>query len=50
MAPDVVHLANRGLAGILLGNELATLVVVHPAARSLELPTQVAMEKSLTKR
>jgi uncharacterized membrane protein len=50
MAPDVVHLANLMLAGILLGNELSTLAVVHPATRSLEMPAQVAMEKSLTKR
>ena len=50
MAPDLVHLANLMLAGTLLGNELSTLAVVHPAARSLELSAQVAMEKSLTKR
>ncbi len=50
MAPDPIHLANLMLAGILLGNELSTLVVVHPAARSLDLPAQIAMEKSLTKR
>ena len=45
-----MHLLNLMLAGILFGNELSTLAVVHPAARSLPLPAQVAMEKSLTKR
>ena len=38
------------LAGVLLGNELSTLLVVHPAARTLPLPGQVAIEKSLTRR
>jgi Domain of unknown function (DUF1772) len=43
-------LLNLMLAGVLLGNELSTLLVVHPAARTLSLPRQVEIEKSLTRR
>jgi uncharacterized membrane protein len=50
LAPDVAHFANLILAGVLLGNELATLAVVHPAMRTLTVPAQVAAEQSLTRR
>jgi hypothetical protein len=50
MAPDVVHFLNLLLAGVLLGNELSTLVAVHPAIRSLPVAGQVTVEQSLTRR
>ena len=38
------------LTGLLAGNELGTLVALHPALRVLPLPAQVAAERALTYR
>ena len=50
MIEDVPQAAAVLLSGLLAGNELGTLVVVHPALHSLDLPAQVAGEQEITRR
>ena len=38
------------LAGLLTGNEMGTLLAVHPAIRTLPVREQVTMEQALTRR
>jgi uncharacterized membrane protein len=50
VAADAVLIAAVLLAGLLAGNELATLVAFHPALRRLPLRAQVEAEQALTRR
>ena len=46
-ARDGLYFANLALAGILLGKEVTTFLVITPAARSLPVPAQVRMQQAL---
>jgi Na+/H+-dicarboxylate symporter len=47
---DPLQFAATFLAGLLAGNELGTLVAIHPALRSLDLEAQVVAEQAVTRR
>jgi hypothetical protein len=47
---DGVAALGAGLAGLLTGNELGTLVAVHPAVRQLPMPSALLAEQALTRR
>jgi hypothetical protein len=50
MAPDALHFANLWLAGVLVGQELSTLIAVNPAAGTMSVPCQVTFQQSLATR
>ena len=50
MTADVASIVSLVLAGVLTGNELGTLAVVHPALRRLGFAEEVAAEREITRR
>ncbi len=50
MSAEIAQVINVVLAGVLAGNEFATWAVVHCAVAGLDIPTQVALERELTRR
>ena len=46
-ARDGLYFANIALAGILVGKEVTTRIVITPAARSLSVPEEVKLQQAL---
>jgi hypothetical protein len=47
---DALYFGNLFLAGVLLGKEVTTRFAITPAARSLSVPSQVALQQALAPR
>ena len=50
MALSFARFVNLLLASTLTGNEVGTLVAIHPALRTLPMPAQVEAEQAVTRR